>query len=326
MQDLNDMFLFSKVVEHGGYSAAARALGMPVSKLSRRIASLERELGVRLLNRTTRKVSLTDIGHTYYQHCAAVAAEARAAQDAIDRTSSQPQGLIRVSCPVGLLQSNVTDILIAYQVRYPLVRVHLEATSRRVDVVEEGFDVALRVRQPPFENSELVVRPLAGAASTLVASPEFLARHGRPATIEDLSALPTVSMAQAGDRYSWTFKAPDGRDVSVSHTPRLATDDLATLRQAVLAGVGIGLVPLHLVASHLQQGALEAVLPGYTLPYSVVQAVFASRRGLVPAVREFVDALVQGFEFVSGIDDERLARLPLRESDACPKAIAAPTA
>jgi DNA-binding transcriptional LysR family regulator len=296
MQDLNDMYLFAKVVEHGGYSSAARLLGVPVSKLSRRIADLENSLGVRLLNRTTRKVSVTEIGHTFYRHCAALVAEASAAKDAVDRTTSQPQGLIRISCPVGVLQNNVANILSAYLAANPLVRAYVEATPRRVDVVEEGFDLALRVRIPPFEDSELVVRPLAIAESVLAASPKFFAAHGRPQTVQDIANLPTLSMAQAGEKHTWNFIGPDGKEVSVTHIPRLSIDDFHTLRVAMLDGVGISAVPKELVAADLLAGRLEEVLHGYAPPRGVFQAVFPSRRGLVPAVRGFVDALVEGFK------------------------------
>ena len=146
MHDLNAMYLFAKVVEHGGYTAAARALGMQTSKISRHVTDLEKELGVRLLNRTTRRMSVTDIGQTFYQHCAALVAEAQAATEIIDRTRSVPQGMVRMSCPVPLLETDVAAIVSRYLVENPLVRVQIDATSRRVNVIEEGVDVALRVR------------------------------------------------------------------------------------------------------------------------------------------------------------------------------------
>ena len=141
MQDLNAMFLFAKVVDHGGYTAAARVLGLQTSKLSRRITDLETELGVRLLNRTTRKMSLTEVGHTYYAHCAALVAEAEAAKESVDRTRASPQGLVRVSCPVPLMHSNVGLIVSHYLRDNADVRVHVEATNRRIDLID---------REPPL--------------------------------------------------------------------------------------------------------------------------------------------------------------------------------
>jgi len=296
MQDLNDMYLFAKVVDYGGYTAASRALGIPVSRISRRIAALEEALGVRLLHRTTRKISVTEIGHTYYQHCAALVAEAAAAQEAVDRTTSQPQGLIRFSCPVGLLQSDVARIVSDYLARNPLVRVQIEATSRRVDVVEEGLDLALRVRQPPFEDSELVVRPLATTRAVVVATPDFFERHGHPEHVEDIARLPTLSMVQTGEKHVWRFKGPDGKEAAVAHVPRLSVDDLNTLQTAALQGLGLACLPWFMVAADVEAGRLRVTLSKYTLPEGIVQAVFPSRRGLVPAVRGFLDALVEAFQ------------------------------
>ncbi|NMM38469.1 MAG: LysR family transcriptional regulator [Glaciimonas sp.] len=295
MYDLNDMYLFAKVVEQGGYSAAARHLGMQVSRLSRRISELESSLGVRLLNRTTRKISMTDVGNTFYQHCIALVAEAQAARDTIDRTRAEPQGLVRLSCPVGLLHSHVATIVTRFLLAKPLVRVHVEATNRRVDVVEEGFDIALRVRSLPLEDSNLAVRLLANTELILLGSPGLFALHGKPQQIADLSRFPTLSMTRPGDKYLWQFTKPDGGVEAVAHQPRLATDDFVTLRRAALNGLGITYLPKFMVQEDLASGALEHVLPELAIPQGVVHALFPSRRGLVPAVRDFIDALVEGF-------------------------------
>src|SRR5689334_17894052 len=186
MQDLNAMYLFAKVVEHGSYSAAARALGLQTSKLSRRISDLERQLGVRLLQRTTRRVGVTEVGQTYYQHCAALEAEALAAQEAIDRTRAAPQGTVRVSCPISLVAGAVGPIVAKFLSANPLVRVHVEMTNRRVDVVEEGFDLALRVRRPPLEATNLAMRKLGESEGAVVGHPALLARLGRPKHPSDL--------------------------------------------------------------------------------------------------------------------------------------------
>ncbi len=180
MQDLNAMYLFAKVVEHGSYSAAARALGLQTSMISRHISELEKQLGVRLLQRTTRKVTVTEVGQTYYQHCAALEAEAIAAQEAIDRTRSEPQGTVRMSCPTSLIQGMISRVITRFLQAHPAVRVYVEMTNRRVDVVEEGFDLALRVRTPPLDASELAMRKLGDSEAVLVATPAFLEKHGRP--------------------------------------------------------------------------------------------------------------------------------------------------
>ena len=300
MHDLNAMYLFAKVVEHGGYTAAARALGMQTSKISRHVTDLEKDLGVRLLNRTTRRMSVTDIGQTFYQHCAALVAEAQAATEIIDRTRSVPQGMVRMSCPVPLLETDVAAIVSRYLVENPLVRVQIDATSRRVNVIEEGVDVALRVRRPPLEDSGLAVRPLSDTASMLVSSPHLFGRRPRPSDPSELADLPTLEMTSATDRYSWQFQTPEGGEVSVSHVPRLMTDDFATLRRAAIDGVGIALLPYFMVRDSLATGVLEQLLPEFGSPASLVHAVFPSRRGLVPAVRTLLDALVAGFQRPSG--------------------------
>jgi DNA-binding transcriptional LysR family regulator len=294
MQDLNAMLLFAKVVEHGSYSAAARATGFHTSKLSRRIADLERQLGVRLLQRTTRKVSVTEVGQSYYLHCAALAAEARAAQEAIDRTRSIPQGLVRMSCPIALIQGTVGAIVARFLVAQPLVRVYVDMTNRRVDVIEEGFDIALRVRTPPLEPSDLAMHKFADSAAILVASPAFLEQHGRPAHPSDLARFPTVSNTSAGEHHSWQFREKDCAPITVTHTPRLMTDSFEALRAAALAGVGVAYLPQFVVQESVNSGALERVLPEFGLPPGLLHAVFPSRRGMVPAVRALIDALAAG--------------------------------
>jgi DNA-binding transcriptional LysR family regulator len=294
MQDLNAMVLFAKVVEHGSYSAAARALGLQTSKLSRRIAELERGLGVRLLQRTTRKISVTEVGQSYYLHCAALEAEASAAKDAIDRTRSTPQGLVRMSCPISLIEGVVGVILARFLTAYPLVQLYVDMTNRRVDVVEEGFDLALRVRMPPLEHSGLALRKFADSAGMLVASPALLDRCERPAHPRDLARLPTLSMATPGDKYTWHFLERDGTPIALTHTPRLMTDSFEALREAALAGVGVAYLPHFVVQESVAAGTLERVLPEFGLPPGLLHAVFPSRRGMVPAVRALIDALATG--------------------------------
>jgi DNA-binding transcriptional LysR family regulator len=296
MQDLNAMLLFAKVVEHGSYSAAARATGVQTSKLSRRIAELERQLGVRLLQRTTRKVSVTEVGQSYYLHCAALAAEAVAAQEAVDRTRSIPQGLVRMSCPIGLIQGTVGSIVAGFLVAHPLVRVYVDMTNRRVDLIEEGFDIAIRVRTPPLEASDLAMRSFGDTVAMLVASPALLNQLTRPTHPRDLARFPTVSMTTPGDKYTWLFREKDCTPIAVTHAPRLMTDSFEALREAALAGVGVAYLPQFVVQECLGEGVLERVLPEFSLPPGLLHAVFPSRRGMVPAVRVLIDALAEGLQ------------------------------
>lgn len=294
-KDLNNLYFFAKVVEFGSYTAAADGLGIQTSKLSRRVGALERELGVRLLNRTTRKLSLTDAGETFHRHCMALIAEAAAAKDAIGQTLSSPRGLVRVSCPTGLLQACVADILAGYLAANPQVQIVLDATNRRVDLVDEGIDVALRVRFPPLEDSELAMRSFGLSEIILVASPGFVAAHGQPQALADIGQMPTLSMGTVGKEYTWRFVDVDSNPAELIHSPSLSTDDLFTLRRAAIRGVGVACLPTLLIADDLSSGVLVRVLPSLSFRAGVLHAVFPSRRGMVPAVRALLDSLSEGF-------------------------------
>ncbi|MCK9689750.1 LysR family transcriptional regulator [Scleromatobacter humisilvae] len=289
------MYYFAKVVDHGGYTSAAKALGVPVSSLSRRVSGLEAQLGVRLLNRSTRGISMSEAGQTFYRHCVAVVAEAFAAKESMDQTRAEPHGLVRLSCPIQLLQVDVSAVIGRYMRDHPLVRISVDATNRSVNVVDEGFDLALRVRMPPLGDSDLVVRTLVEAELILVGSAWLFAQHERPATLDAVTRLPTLSWAHGGDRQIWQFIQPDGQVLRLSHLPRLLTDDMRTLHHAALEGLGLAYLPRSMVAADLAAGRLEQVLPELALP-QIVHAVYPSRRGLVPAVRGLIDALAAHFE------------------------------
>ncbi len=291
MQDLNDMVYFAEVVDRGGFAAAGRALGIPKSKLSRRVAELEARLGVRLLQRTTRKLSLTEAGELYHRHCVAMRDEADAAAEAVAVVQSEPRGTIRVCCPVTLAQSSVGKLIPAFLARYPEVRIDMEVDNRVVDLVHEGVDVALRVRSTLDDSGSLIVKNLGTTMGLLVASPDQLTRQGRPESMEDLHRLSTVAMSAADGRASWKLLGPGGREFVLQHRPVYTADDLLTVRYAVLAGTGMCILPDYMCGQDIAQGNLVAVLPGWAPHPGVVHAVFPSRRGLVPAVRRFLDFL-----------------------------------
>jgi DNA-binding transcriptional LysR family regulator len=293
--DLNDLRLFVEVVEHGSFSSAARDLGVQTSKLSRRVRALEEELGVRLLNRTSRSLSLTATGRQFHLHCLAMVAESKAAKDVVDQTQSEPQGTVRISCPVGLLDSGVSEMVARYVEKNPHVQILIDATNRRVDVVEEGVDIAIRVRLPPLEDTDLAVRQLGLSIQILVASADLEARHPAPGSIESLREWPTLSMASRSEKFVWNLLSADGQSISWSHRPRLATDDLASLRLAALRGIGVAMLPRELVDTDIQSGKLRRILPELASTPGLVHAIFPSRRGMVPAVRHLLDALVADF-------------------------------
>lgn len=291
IHDLNNLVFFAKVVDAGSYSAAAEAFGMQTSKLSRRVSALEEELGVRLLNRTTRKLSLTEIGKTFYGHCQALIAEAQSAKDAVHQTLSSPQGLVRLSCPVGLLQGGLADILARFLAAEPQVRIALDATNRRVDVVDEGIDVAIRVRVPPLEDSDLAMRAFGPSKMILVASPTLVRQYGAPNNLADVARMPTVAMGYVADKVTWRFQNQDDKLEELVHTPRLHTDDLLTMRSAALLGIGVACMPVLAVAEELAASTLVRLLPHLSTRSGIIHAVFPSRRGMVPAVRALLDFL-----------------------------------
>lgn len=295
MQDLNDLHFFVQVVDHGGFAAAGRALGLPKSRLSRRIILLEERLGVRLVQRSTRRFSVTEIGQEYYRHCVAMLVEAEAAQEVIERTRSEPQGIVRVSCPTALVFFQLGDMVARFMAQCPRVEVHLESTNRRVDVIREAIDIAIRVRFPPLEDTDLVMRVLGDSTQRLVASPSLLKGLSSPLTPADLSGLPSLDLGPPHREHSWHLETSDGATARVPHEPRLVTDDMVALRLAALRSVGVVQLPTMMVREDLREGRLVDVLPAWVPKSGVVHAVFPSRRGLLPSVRNLVDFLAAEF-------------------------------
>ncbi|MDP2257403.1 MAG: LysR family transcriptional regulator [Polaromonas sp.] len=289
MQDLNDMLYFAEVVERGGFAAAGRALGLPKSRLSRRVAELEARLGVRLLQRTTRKLSLTEVGEIYLRHCSAMRDEALAAAEAVAHLQVEPRGTLRITCPVTLAQSTLGYLIPRYLAQYPQVKVDMRVTNRVVDLVEEGIDIALRVRPTLDDSGSLVVKQLGATSGQLLASPAQLRRQGTPTHPEDLVRLDTVAMSSTDGRSAWVLLGPEGQEFVFQHQPRYVADDLQTLKLAVLAGTGVSFLPDTLSMAERQAQLLVPVLPGWAPKPGMAHAVFPSRRGQVPAVRSFLD-------------------------------------
>ena len=293
MQDLNDLYYFAMVVDHGGFAAAERALGIPKSRLSRRISQLETDLGVRLLQRSTRKLALTEAGQLFYQHCQAMLSEAQAAVNVVQQLRSSPRGTVRVSVPVTVSQTILSQILPEFMHRYPEVRVVMRVTNRVVDLFDDSIDIALRVRSDPPENANIVVRPLWRTQQLLVGAPSLLQQNAPPLLPADLSRFETLDVPTGDGRHVFDLIAPDGTRHAHEHEPRLVTADLMTIREAVLSGVGIAALPEMMYGSALRAGQLSPVMPGWTFPTPQLYAVFVSRQGMVPAVRAFVDYLVE---------------------------------
>jgi DNA-binding transcriptional LysR family regulator len=293
MQPLDDFYYFAKVLEHGGYAKAARVLGIPKSRLSRHVAALETRLGVRLLNRSTRRFVVTEVGQEVRRHALAMLSEADAAVEAVEFARAEPRGVIKASCPVQLAQTAMARYLPDFLARYPNIRLILHATNRRVDVLNEGFDVALRVRTTPTGEDGLVMRSFGEGRHLLVASGAYLEQRGRPELPEQLAQHATLSFALETDRQTWDLLDSNGVAARVEHTPRLVCHDFPLLRAAVLAGLGVALLPESVVRPDIESGQLEQVLPAWTLPLGVFHVVFPTRRGLLPSVRAFIDFLAE---------------------------------
>lgn len=300
MQDLNDMLYFAEVVERGGFAAAGRALGIPKSRLSRRVAELEAGLGVRLLQRTTRKLSLTEVGSAYLRHCQAIRDAALAAQDTVEHVQSEPRGTVRVSCPVTLSQTVLAPLIPRFLARYPEVRLEMLVANRPVNVVEEGMDVALRVRASLEDSASMVVKRLDTANQILLASPAYLQRMGMPQSPEDLMQHQVLSMSAYEGVAHWRLRSHSGAEVQLQPPVRYVADDLMTLKLAVLGGAGVCYLPDYMCQPEIDSGELVRVLPQWCFPPSIVHAVFSSRRGLTPAVRGFLDFLGEWMPGSSG--------------------------
>lgn len=293
MQDLNDLYYFAMVVDHGGFAAAERALGIPKSRLSRRISQLENDLGVRLLQRSTRRFAVTDVGQSVHRHAQSMLAEATAAREVVDRLSAEPRGVVKASVPVGVAQQLMPKLLPEFLARYPEVRVQMHVSNRRVDVINEGFDVAIRVRTRFDDDGSLVMRSFGQIQELLVASPAYLDRAGRPKVPEDLAGHTTMSMGEEEGRQRWELQGRDGEVRRVDLKPRVAGFDFPMLMALARQGLGVTMLPETMCAEAVRSGELEVVLPDWRLPMGVAHAVFASRRGMLPAVRVFIDYLAE---------------------------------
>lgn len=291
MDDLNDLALFAAVAADGSFSAAARNLGIPKSRVSRRVAELEKRLGIRLLQRSTRAVHVTDVGRAFQAHCEAMTQSARAAIEVAEYAGKRPAGRLRVSCPIGVAHIYLAPILPKFLRACPDVRLELELTNRRVDVIREGYNVALRVRSV-LDDSDLVLRHFGISDQLLVAAPAFVAKHGPFATVEALRGVTGAGPGGPGhERPYWRLNGPGGTSIDVEYLPALITDDVYLLAQAALGGVGVAQLPFNLCAKAIQDGRLVELLPDHRLTAHQLHAVFASRRGLVPSVRAFIDFL-----------------------------------
>lgn len=293
MEDLNDLVLFAAVVTHGGFSGAARALNVSKSRVSRRVAELEERLAVRLLQRSTRSVNVTEVGAAFFAHCESMAASARSAFEVAERANAKPSGRLRVSCPIGVAHLFLAPVLPNFMLANPGVRLELDLTNRRVDVIGEGYDVAIRVRST-LEDSDLVIRNFGVSDQVLAASPAFVRAHGPFDGIESLQGVAGLGPAGVrGERPRWRLTAPDDTTSEVEYRTTFASDDVYLLSRMAIAGVGVTQLPFHVCDEDLRSNRLIALLPDHKLPGHQLHAVYPTRRGMVPAVKAFVETLAE---------------------------------
>lgn len=289
MEDLERMAIFARVVEAKSFSAAARRLGMSKSLVSKHVTRLEQSLGARLLNRTTRTMSVTEIGAIVYAHCARILEEMDEARLAASRMHGEPRGVLRVSASVAFGTLHVAPALPDFLARYPGVSIDMTITDRFVDLADEGYDVALRIANDPGQ--ALVARRLGAVKRNVCATPDYFERHGIPRTPGELVAHNCLTYTHLDQ---WHFRGPEG-EISVPATGNLKLNDDEALSQAVLGGLGVALLPTFIIGQALQAGQLQSVLAEYVPPDRDIYAVYLPNRHLSPKVRVFIDYLLERF-------------------------------
>ncbi|MGK3996775.1 LysR substrate-binding domain-containing protein [Sorangium sp. So ce1024] len=290
MDEWNDLALFVHIAEHGGLSAAGRALGAPKTTLSRRLQLLEERLGVRLVQRTSRKFILTAVGEEVLEHARAMRVAAESVESVARHRVAEPSGMLRITCSVGMSKQLVAPLLPRFMARYPKVEVFLHATNRFVDLVEERFDLALRGHTGPLPDTGLVQRLLSPAPWVLMAAPRYLDARGVPATPGELRAHAGLLLGGLSSRAVWTLHSRDATE-EIPFVPRLRTDDPVTLLGAVMAGLGIVAMPEYTCRDERARGELRRVLPEWHVGDHRVTMLVPSRRGQLPAVRALADFL-----------------------------------
>jgi DNA-binding transcriptional LysR family regulator len=290
---LSGMRVFAQVVEAKSFSAAADKLGISKSLASRHVSALERSLSVKLLNRSTRKLSLTDAGAVFYEHCARIVQEAELAEQRLTRTQSEPAGLVRVTAVQPFAVRHVLPALPEFYRKYPKIQVKLSCSNRTLDLGDEGFDLGIRISFDPAPN--LVARRLAVNRSALCASPAYLDRRGVPRRIDDLGRHDCVLFPALAPKGIWTLRR-NRRKYSVRVAGVLETDDMDAVRAAVVAGLGIGILPVYMVGDALRQGQLVPLLREFqVVPESAIYLVYLPNRTLPSRVRALIDFLAARF-------------------------------
>jgi DNA-binding transcriptional LysR family regulator len=292
MMKLVGMGIFAKVAEARSFSEAARRLGISKSLVSKEVTKLEKALGARLLNRTTRQLSLTEFGAAFYEHCARVVQEAEEAELLVERLHASPRGVLKCTAPVAFTTLHIARALPEFLAQYPDVQIDLTLGDRAFELAEEGYDLAIRIARdlPP----NLVARPIAPINRVVCGTPEYFASHGVPNTPQDLAAHDCVVYTHANPDSIWHLSA-DGTDIAVPVRGTLKVNDDEVAWQAVRAGLGVSLLPTFIVGDDLQSGRLQAVLTQYLPSEQKLHALYLPNRHLSAKVRVFIDFLLAKF-------------------------------
>tara|TARA_R110001583_G_scaffold195522_2_gene375103 strand:- start:8512 stop:9420 length:909 start_codon:yes stop_codon:yes gene_type:complete len=291
MDALSDVAVFVQVVSRGSFTAAAETLGLSKSVVSKYVTRLEDRLGARLLNRTTRRLSLTEVGRAFFERSQRGLLEIEEAEAEVSRLQGEPRGELRLSSPMSFGILHLAPLLPALQARYPELTVDMVLDDRKVDLVEEGFDLAIRIGELP--DSSLVARRLGPCRHVVCGSPAYFARNGVPQSLEDLSQHAAITYRYTNAPDEWHFLAPDGDHRQVSVTSRIKMNSSLALREALLNGAGVTLTPTFVVGADIRAGRLRAVLQGYRAMEVSIYAVYPQRKHLSPKIRAFVDFLAE---------------------------------
>jgi LysR family transcriptional regulator, regulator for bpeEF and oprC len=290
MMDLNDLRIFEKVASLRSFAAAARALELPKSSVSRSVARLEAELGTRLLQRTTRQAVLTEAGMLLKSRCAEMLTRIGEAVDLVSGFSAAPRGRLRISAGVGFSVHVLSSVLPQFLRHNPGIEVSLRVGTRSMDLVADGIDVAIHMG--PLPDSQLVAGRLGTMQRYLCAAPSYLDRRGMPHTLDDLRDHDRIETPSDGQRpRAWVFCNEDGQTVRFEERPRLTSNDAVTIHRLILNGGGVGVLSAFVCASDLQEGRLVRLLPQWKMPPLEVSVVYPSSRALSPTVRAFIDFL-----------------------------------
>jgi DNA-binding transcriptional LysR family regulator len=292
MVDLNDLYYFACIVEEGSFSGAATTLGVAKSVLSEHISKMETCLGVRLINRTTRQIQVTELGLRFYDHCRAMVEEVKQAHQLIEQASNNASGTMRFASTMLLAQILVAPVLGEFMRDHPETQVVLDICNSPIDVIKGNYDIVFRASQDT-RDSTLVVRTLADVQPMLCASKELVGLKGLPKSPTDLAGFDTISFPDERGRYQWSF-SNDANDVcAVPLRPRLVSPSTWVVLEAVQSGAGVGLLPAYFWRSALQANTLVELLPEWRPAKWAFQAVYASRHGLRPPARNFLEYLLE---------------------------------